>query len=103
MSEILPPEAEPETLPDNGVPPRPPAEFDIETSDAPEWAKELLRARQEDRLLLNRIERNQRIQSNEVRRISKRVLDHDKELGELRDRVESLEDWRDETESEAAE
>jgi hypothetical protein len=84
-----------------------PQEFDIENSDAPEWAKELFRRvearRDEERAQLDRIERNQKIQTQEVRRLSGRVRDHDSELGTLRDRIESLEDWRDAVEGKAAE
>lgn len=76
-----------------------PAEFDIENSDAPDWAKALYRlqaeTRAEERARAERLERNQRIQIEEVRRLSRRVGGHDSELEDLRERIEDLEDWRD--------
>ncbi len=93
--DTLPPDSE-RTSPENEVPRRAPSEFDIEASDAPEWAKVLLRNQREDRAALSRIERNQRLTANEVRRLSRRVGDHDQELEDIRSRVSELEDWRDE-------
>jgi hypothetical protein len=107
MSEhdTLPPDSERTDV--HHVIPLSPPEFDIETSDAPTWAKALYRQandrRAEDRAQLDRIERNQRIQRAEVQRISGRVVAHDAELEEIRDRVSDLEDWRDERDGRAAE
>lgn len=85
------------TRTDHAVPTSPPI-FDIEKSDAPDWAKALYRAqvdgREEERARLERIERNQRLQLKEVRRLSRRVGDHDEEINDLRTRLEDVEDWR---------
>lgn len=94
---LLPPPTEPEhpTRTDYAVPSEP-RKFDIETSDAPDWFKAFWRqhaqSREEERAILQSIERNQRIQTQEVRRLSRRVNDHDGELEELRERVEGIED-----------
>lgn len=78
-------------------------EFDLETSDAPPWAKALYRLQSsaiaEERAARATLERNQRIQIREIRRLSRRVGDHDGELEDHRERLEELEDWRESMEA----
>ena len=83
---------------DHDIPSAPP-QLDPDTIDAPDWARFLIRTlltgRDEEREQLRRIESNQRVQLREIRRVSRRVTEHDTEIGDLRRRVEDLEDWRD--------
>ncbi len=96
---MLPPLELP-TAPDHAIPSELP-QFDIDNSDAPEWAKALYhqneKRREEEAAFLDRLEKNQRFQLREIRRVSGRVSDHDAEIRDLRERVEDLEDWREST------
>lgn len=102
-SSLLPPPLDeaPETLPDNPRPTSPP-EFDPETSDAPDWAKAVLRevrAQREETaeimgesaLAMREIVANQELTLAEVRTLSRRVETIERRLGLGDERFKTLE------------